>query len=66
MSDIQKILDLRTQFRKELENPHLDSVGKLVIRSKIVAIGQVLDAIGYVEDTNDGADLDELLNKIKD
>ena len=53
---IDKILELREQFKQELHNlRHDDDIlvadrdMELILKAKIVAVGQVLDAIGYKE-----------------
>jgi len=60
--EIQKILDLRSKYNTQLWDRTLSDRERLILKSKIVALGEVLDIFGYVD--NDGSRLEELIHDL--
>lgn len=62
MPEIQKILDLRSKYNTQLWDRTLSDKERLIIKAKIVALGEALDILGYVD--NDGSRLEELIHDL--
>ena len=54
--DFSKILALRDRYRREYKHAGSDDTVKLILKAKVIAIGEVLDELGYTDDEEEGID----------